>query len=109
MSNPFFFDDRADVAISQLRDLADALTRIRDGGPTADDLADAPVLDRFVIVPRMRPSLAGIAAGHPVLSGDRIIRTSELFAIDSDAGWARTYSRFYRLGRPGGAARGRDQ
>jgi len=62
-----------------------------------------------VLIPRMRPALAGATTGHPLLGDCPIIRTSELFAIDADRGWARTYSRFYRLGRPGGAARGRDQ
>ena len=52
-------------------------TRIRDGGPSADDLVDALVLDRFGIVPRMRPALAGVADGHPIL-GNKILRTSEL-------------------------------
>ncbi|WP_442754270.1 DUF6634 family protein [Methylocystis sp. JAN1] len=109
MSNPFIFDaDIADLII-RTRSLSDDLARIlADGGPSDADLVDAPFLDRFVVVPRMRPALAGIATGHPIL-GDRRIVSSELFAIDCDAGWARTFSRFYRIGRPAGAARGRDQ
>ncbi len=113
MNKPFIFDPSIDDVIAKTRALSDDLARIlADGGPSAADLADAPILDRYVIIPRMRPSLAGFVAGHPIL-GDRVARTSEVFAIQSDdrdrGGWARTYSRFYRLGRAAGAARGRDQ
>jgi hypothetical protein len=101
---PFFFDHSADAAIAHLRALADDLARIRDdGGPSDADLADAPVLDRWVPISRMRPALAGMSVGQ------RLVQTSETYAVDFDRGWARTYSRFYRLGRPAGASRGRDQ
>jgi hypothetical protein len=107
-NSPFFNPDAAQV-IAAIRALADDLERIlANGGPSADDLADAPIIDRWAMVPRMRPALAGIAANHPIL-GDRVIRTSELSAIDTDRGYARTFSRFYRQGRGAGAARGRDQ
>lgn len=107
---PYFFDSDVADAIARTRDLSDDLARIvAGGGPTGADLADAPVLDRYVIVPRMRPALAGMVAGHPILGDRRLITTSEIYAIDCDAGWARTFSRFYRIGRPAGAARGRDQ
>ncbi|HEY8162846.1 MAG TPA: DUF6634 family protein [Methylocystis sp.] len=109
MNSPFFFDHSADAAISHLRALADDLARIRDdGGPSDADLADAPILDRWVPISRMRPALAGMSAGHPLL-GDRLVQTSETYAVDFSRGWTRTYSRFYRLGRPAGASRGRDQ
>ena len=35
---------------------------------------------------------------HPLL-GNASIHTSQLIAIDPEAGWARTTSRWYRLGR----------
>lgn len=58
----------------------------------------APTLNQWT--PTVRPSLCleGLVGGHPVLVGrDRAIRTSELWYFDAKAGWARTYSRWYRL------------
>ncbi len=50
--------------------------------------------------------LCGAVAGHPILSGTgRVITTSPLHLLDPVQGWARTYSRLYRLGRPAGDAR----
>ncbi|MFE3836048.1 DUF6634 family protein [Pseudogemmobacter sonorensis] len=70
-------------------------------GPTATDLADAPVLDlwRPVISRYGAVGLWGEVTGHPVLGNDAIV-TSRLIALDAEAGWARTASRWYRLGRP---------
>ncbi|WP_422394811.1 DUF6634 family protein [Pelagibacterium nitratireducens] len=34
---------------------------------------------------------------HPYLDNGPIV-TSEVYALDHAAGWARTFSRFYRLG-----------
>ena len=48
-----------------------------------------------------RPCLLGDIQGHPLLRGPRI-ETSELWAFAPELGWARTMSRFYRLGRPHG-------
>jgi hypothetical protein len=42
------------------------------------------------------PALAGFAIGHPIL-GTQQITTSQLFAIDPNGRWARTFSRYYVL------------
>lgn len=109
-TSTIFFDADIDVLAARTRRLADDLARLlADGGPTDADLADAPLLDRWVKAARMLPALAGSVSGHPVMGDRPRIVTSDLFALDADAGWARTANRFYRLGRLGGAARGRDQ
>ncbi|WP_378951240.1 DUF6634 family protein [Mesorhizobium sp. ANAO-SY3R2] len=47
------------------------------------------------------PCLAGLSSGHPKLPGtQRPIRTSDVWLVSQDWGWARTLSRWYRLGRP---------
>jgi hypothetical protein len=62
---------------------------------------DAPVLDRWVLAKRGAPCLAGLSTGHPKLVGEnRLISTSELWLLSKDRSWARTLSRWYRLGRP---------
>jgi hypothetical protein len=43
--------------------------------------------------------LTGKVTGHPLL-GERLIRTSMLIYISDDSQWARTLSRWYRLGSP---------
>jgi hypothetical protein len=72
-----------------------------EAGPTEADLTDAPAIDHW------RPLrsgshtvvLWGNVSGHPVLGRDATT-TSPLLAIDVQAGWARTKSRWYALGRP---------
>lgn len=62
---------------------------------------DAPILDRWVLARRAVPCLAGLSTGHPRLVGEnRLIGTSDLWLLSKDHGWARTLSRWYRLGRP---------
>ncbi|WP_308445297.1 MULTISPECIES: DUF6634 family protein [Methylobacterium] len=49
-------------------------------------------------VPAREPVLVGRVEGHPCLPGRRTIATSRLLALDPVLGWARTSSRWYRLG-----------
>src|SRR5919109_3655879 len=81
-----------------LEALVDDLRRIADGtAPTYDDLVDAPFLDAWVVTTRSERCLTGCVSGHPLLDGP-VIKTSTLWSGDGSQGWARTYSRFYRLG-----------
>jgi hypothetical protein len=62
---------------------------------------DAPILDRWILGHRPVPCLAGLSTGHPRLAGvNRAIATSDLWLMSEDRTWARTLSRWYRLGRP---------
>ncbi len=69
-------------------------------GPSDADLAIAPVLSdwKAAISPGGHVMLWGEVTDHPLL-GTASITTSQLIAIDPEAGWARTASRWYRLGR----------
>ncbi len=61
----------------------------------------APILDRWILVNTTVPCLAGLSTGHPRLGGEnRLIGTSDLWLLSEDRSWARTLSRWYRLGRP---------
>lgn len=70
-------------------------------GPSGADLAAAPLLDLWqaVIDTSGRPALCGQVTGHPRLD-DNAVFTSRLLALDAANGWARTNSRWYRLGQP---------
>lgn len=72
-----------------------------DLDPNEGDLAMAPFLDRWEVVRDAFDFtiMLGRVTGHPTLGGPAI-RTSPLMRLDVQAGWARTFSRFYRRGMP---------
>ena len=71
-----------------------------EAGPSGANLAQAPVLSdwKAAISSGGHIMLWGEVADHPLL-GTTSITTWQLIAIDAEAGWARTASRWYRLGR----------
>ena len=86
--------------IARLEALVSDLERLANGGmPTEHELAAAPLLHPFTIGTLRLPCLIGGNVGHPIRTGP-VIRTSEVWAMAPEQGWARTYSRFYRLGEP---------
>jgi hypothetical protein len=101
MKNSIIFPyDDPDRVLAKIRALHGDLSRlIRDGGPSAADLANAPVLTSYRRVTRPTPALCGLVHGHPRIADGHTALTTDIFALDPD-GWARSYSRFYRLGRP---------
>lgn len=86
------------ATVERLRALADDLERLTMFTPSAEALSEAPELRRWIHWRRSVPALVGRVHGHPIV-GDRAAVTSEVFAIDEAAGWVRTFSRFYVLGR----------
>jgi hypothetical protein len=104
---PFLLPKHVNDVPVRLRSLADDLERVRDlAAPTADDLAQAPlIVDWRTVLSPLGLRLLGRVIGHPLL-GDRTALTSQVWAADSEGQWIRTLSRFYRLGEaspPGGA------
>jgi hypothetical protein len=95
-------DDAFEHELTRLAALVTDIGSIRDGvSPEALADADAPILDRWVFGQRLVPCLAGMSTGHPKLPGaNRLIGTSDLWLLSEDRSWARTLSRWYRLGRP---------
>jgi hypothetical protein len=73
------------------------------GGQDIPAGQEVPVLEEWR--PAFRPaiSLMGLSTGHPELPGRRrAIATSALAMLSEELGWARTESRWYRLGKPFG-------
>lgn len=86
-----------------LRHLVADLGQIHKGlGPTEEELTRAPLLDGWRTVIRGILCLQGRPVAHPILSGRRHAVTSPVWVLDPVRGYARTESRFYRLGRPAG-------
>ncbi len=93
------------------RRLADDLDAVATGGyPNDATLKTAPLLEDASLAPILLPVLSGTVSGHPLLPGnDRPIATSLLEMICPSQRWARTQSRFYRLGNLTGNTVGRSQ
>ncbi len=83
--------------------LARVMTAIRaaEARPTVAEIAEAPLLEdwRVLISRHGSPVIWGQVSGHPRLD-DTMISTSRLIAINPSAGWARSISRWFRLGEP---------
>lgn len=89
----------AEFELRRLRSLCEDLTRIAEGHRPGAELADAPFLDNYAPTFRMGPCLTGTVQGHPSVRGPAVL-TSALWAYSPELGFARTLSRYYRLGQP---------
>lgn len=94
-----YFGNDADIVDKLARLLKDIAVIQEGGGPTEEELAEAPVLTHWRLTKRPQICLEGLGIGHPLL-GTTPILTSGLYAININRGWARTYSRLYRLALP---------
>lgn len=80
------------------RSLARDIERVIKGeGPSEADLENAPYLDAWGFVASRDIALFGFARDHPLIEPGPIT-TSTLCILDPQGNWARTYSRWYRLG-----------
>lgn len=85
--------------VRKLRKLADDLERLSAGHtPTDADLANAARVNAYEITARPVPVLYGLNEGHPNLVSDTP-QSTQLWVLNQQEGWARTYSRYYRLGQ----------
>lgn len=67
--------------------------------PKSSDLDGAPILENWI--PVNVPGgvvLQGVCVNHPRLRPGEM-QTSTILAIDEKAGWARSYGRWFRLGK----------
>jgi hypothetical protein len=69
-----------------------------DKAPAAILLENAPLVDQWSLGLVPVSCIAGTMVRHPVFRNRPRVHTSETVLIDADAGWARTWSGFYRLG-----------
>jgi hypothetical protein len=84
---------------NRLASLLESLRSLAAGKlPSELDLSEAPLLDEWVVAERAAPCLVGHVFGHPTIAAS-IVRTSQVWALAPDLGWARTHSRLYRLGQ----------
>ena len=87
--------------ITALRALADDLERILHGHyPSEHELNNSPAITNWQLSARRTTCLTGTLVEHPRL-GSLVPNgiTSEVWLLDLDRNYARTFSRFYRLGQ----------
>lgn len=90
--------------IERLRRLADDLDDIRHGRhPGRKTLEHGPTIEGWCLAARPTACLTGRVSGHPHAKEGGIVVTTDLWVIAPTLGYARTLSRFYALGKPGGA------
>ena len=90
-----------ELEITMLKSLVSDLELILQGDyPDERELNDAPFITNWKTSTRAATCLEGIILQHPRLGniGFNGI-TSELWLLDLDRDYARTFSRFYRLGQ----------
>lgn len=68
--------------------------------PSAAELAEAPILESWALAARTVPCLTGRFLGHPKIRSGRDGVTSDIWIHAPGHGYARTLSRWYRLGEP---------
>jgi hypothetical protein len=64
---------------------------------------EPPLLENWRLIedsPVFYPTLYGSVSGHPRLGDRPFVRTSPVIWLSIKLGYARTYSRYYRLGAP---------
>ncbi|CCF18094.1 conserved hypothetical protein [Pseudorhizobium banfieldiae] len=85
--------------IEKLQALLDDLVAIGEGDlPGQDRLEDAPLIDNWHLSTREIVCLRGEISGHPRLGYAPHGITSDLWLLAPQRGFARTISRYYRLG-----------
>ncbi|MFE0014091.1 hypothetical protein ACFWXH_04540 [Mesorhizobium sp. NPDC059054] len=91
--------------VDRLRRLANDLERISKGNhPDKSMLSSAPCIEGWKIVVRPVPCLTGLFFGHPGIEEGDLGVTTEMMAFAPTLGYARTVTRFYKLGQPEGGS-----
>lgn len=97
MKQRFFNHDLSAVTL-KLTSLRDDLSAQLDGtGPDNEVLATSPIIDQWRIRYVPMPVIAGRVTGHPKIF-DGAVATTGIWYLQEDLRWARTLSRYYRLG-----------
>ena len=96
--------DRPASSIDEAEAFCDYVIDMSMQSPTSEALRTAPVIERWcalreVFEEATYPCLIGYVSGHPILREGARVRTSALIRIEPQEGWARTWSRHYRLGK----------
>lgn len=96
LQGTIYLEEELTETVRRLRSLADDLEGVCQGVAPA---VPGVTVDEWFWGQKALPCLVGKITGHPTLRGP-YSATSQLFFLNQNAGLARTYTRWYRLGRP---------
>jgi hypothetical protein len=89
-----------DSLFRELDRLTTDLRSLKAGkAPSEQELRACPLIDQWSFGFLPAACLVGAVYQHPMLGNCPTLHTSELVLIDPAKRWARTWSRFYRLGK----------
>jgi hypothetical protein len=84
-----------------IRAFLDHAAALSNNKPAPEDIQTAPCLEDWCAIhDGDTVILIGIVTGHPALRHRARTRTSLVFQVHPELGWARTWNRYYRLGAP---------
>lgn len=94
--------DAYETSLNRIRGLAADMERIGQGTPVEELVGEpSPLLDQWSTErPAGRLSRRACKRTSPPRGRGRPILTSDLWLVSADLKWARTLSRWYRLGEP---------
>lgn len=91
-----WFGMTSEALIAHLRQLADELEIVERG---TTPLASKVLINDWALARRTVPCLMGFPTAHPKIEDGSPICSSGLYYLDESRGLARSFSRWYRLGR----------
>jgi hypothetical protein len=92
------YGDLIDLQERLIRLLDDIRELLADKAPAATHLEKAPLVEQWSLGLVPAPCIVGTMVGHPIFHSRTRVRSHQVVLIDPEAGWARTWSGFYRLG-----------
>ncbi|WP_442869642.1 DUF6634 family protein [Bradyrhizobium sp. CCBAU 11386] len=96
------FDSCLEPITRDLARLRDDILKLREADwPSEECIRLWPLLADWSYASRPAPCLVGTVDGHPLIRRGTRVHTSELVLVDPALRWARTWTKFYRLGQRG--------
>lgn len=96
------YDCNIELMARDLARLKDDILKLREAGrPSEECVHQWPLLADWSYGSRPAPCLVGTVEGHPLIRNGTRVHTSELVLLDPALRWARTWTKFYRLGQRG--------
>ncbi|OQP88178.1 hypothetical protein BTR14_01600 [Rhizobium rhizosphaerae] len=95
MSSDIWFGFERDDLLRKLQNLHGDLGSVE---VVDKSKVEAARITDWAVAQRLVPCLIGRTQDHPQMGGGVVMYSSELFYLNEDTGFARTFSRWYRLG-----------